>query len=96
LALCGDAGVGLWLGPVGSGGAVSSTRAAPGSSTTSSSGRREAPSLIGTATARGPVSLTVDTMRIGGVDVRGLARLAPMAGATNAPFRLVARGAGAG
>jgi tRNA-dihydrouridine synthase B len=35
-------------------------------------------------------------MRIGGVDVRGLARLAPMAGATNAPFRLVARECGSG
>jgi tRNA-dihydrouridine synthase B len=33
-------------------------------------------------------------MRIGDVDVRGLARLAPMAGATNAPFRLVARECG--
>jgi nifR3 family TIM-barrel protein len=35
-------------------------------------------------------------MRIGGVDVRGVARLAPMAGATNAPFRLVARECGSG
>jgi nifR3 family TIM-barrel protein len=35
-------------------------------------------------------------MRIGGVEVRGLARLAPMAGATNAPFRLVARECGSG
>jgi tRNA-dihydrouridine synthase B len=35
-------------------------------------------------------------MRIGSVDVRGLARLAPMAGATNAPFRLVARECGSG
>ncbi|HSE96361.1 MAG TPA: tRNA dihydrouridine synthase DusB [Methylomirabilota bacterium] len=35
-------------------------------------------------------------MRIGDVDVRGLARLAPMAGATNAPFRLVARECGSG
>jgi nifR3 family TIM-barrel protein len=35
-------------------------------------------------------------MRISGVDVRGLARLAPMAGATNAPFRLVARECGSG
>jgi nifR3 family TIM-barrel protein len=35
-------------------------------------------------------------VRIGGVDVRGLARLAPMAGATNAPFRLVARECGSG
>jgi tRNA-dihydrouridine synthase B len=41
-------------------------------------------------------SLTIDTMRIGDVDVRGLARLAPMAGATNAPFRLVARECGSG
>ena len=36
------------------------------------------------------------TMRIGNVDIRGLARLAPMAGATNAPFRLVARECGSG
>ncbi len=35
-------------------------------------------------------------MRIGGVEVGGLARLAPMAGATNAPFRLVARECGSG
>jgi tRNA-dihydrouridine synthase B len=35
-------------------------------------------------------------MRIGNVEVRGLARLAPMAGATNAPFRLVARECGSG
>jgi tRNA-dihydrouridine synthase len=35
-------------------------------------------------------------MRIGDVDVRGLARLAPMAGATYAPFRLVARECGCG
>ena len=35
-------------------------------------------------------------MRIGSVEVRGLARLAPMAGATNAPFRLVARECGSG
>jgi tRNA-dihydrouridine synthase B len=35
-------------------------------------------------------------MRIGNVDVAGLARLAPMAGATNAPFRLVARECGSG
>jgi tRNA-dihydrouridine synthase B len=35
-------------------------------------------------------------MRIGSVDVQGLARLAPMAGATNAPFRLVARECGSG
>jgi tRNA-dihydrouridine synthase B len=35
-------------------------------------------------------------MRIGDVDVWGLARLAPMAGATNAPFRLVARECGSG
>ena len=37
---------------------------------------------------------TIGTMRIGDVEVRGLARLAPMAGATNAPFRLVARECG--
>ena len=35
-------------------------------------------------------------MRIGNVGVRGLVRLAPMAGATNAPFRLVARECGSG
>ena len=35
-------------------------------------------------------------MRIGSVEVQGLARLAPMAGATNAPFRLVARECGSG
>jgi nifR3 family TIM-barrel protein len=35
-------------------------------------------------------------MRIGDVHVRGLTRLAPMAGATNAPFRLVARECGSG
>jgi tRNA-dihydrouridine synthase B len=35
-------------------------------------------------------------MRIGDVVVHGLARLAPMAGATNAPFRLVARECGSG
>jgi nifR3 family TIM-barrel protein len=35
-------------------------------------------------------------MRIGAVTVHGLARLAPMAGATNAPFRLVARECGSG
>jgi tRNA-dihydrouridine synthase B len=35
-------------------------------------------------------------MRIGNVEVQGLARLAPMAGATNAPFRLVARECGSG
>jgi nifR3 family TIM-barrel protein len=35
-------------------------------------------------------------MRIGPVDVGGLARLAPMAGATNAPFRLIARACGSG
>jgi tRNA-dihydrouridine synthase B len=35
-------------------------------------------------------------MRIGSVDVGGLARLAPMAGATNGPFRLVARECGSG
>jgi tRNA-dihydrouridine synthase B len=40
--------------------------------------------------------MTIDPMRIGSVDVRGLARLAPMAGATNAPFRLVARECGSG
>jgi len=46
---------------------------------------------------RGPdSSLTIDTMRIGNVDLQGLARLAPMAGATNAPFRLVARECGSG
>src|SRR5215510_1871368 len=39
-------------------------------------------------------SMTIDPMRIGNVDVQGLARLAPMAGATNAPFRLVARECG--
>jgi tRNA-dihydrouridine synthase B len=35
-------------------------------------------------------------MRIAHVEVPGLARLAPMAGATNAPFRLVARECGSG
>ncbi len=35
-------------------------------------------------------------MRIGSVEVPRLARLAPMAGATNAPFRLVARECGSG
>ena len=35
-------------------------------------------------------------MRIGDVEVRGLARLAPMASVTNAPFRLVARECGSG
>jgi nifR3 family TIM-barrel protein len=35
-------------------------------------------------------------MRIGPVEVRGLARLAPMAGVTNAPFRLVALECGSG
>jgi nifR3 family TIM-barrel protein len=35
-------------------------------------------------------------MRIGDVQVPGLARLAPMAGASNAPFRLVARECGSG
>jgi tRNA-dihydrouridine synthase B len=35
-------------------------------------------------------------MHIGSVEVSGLARLAPMAGATNAPFRLVARECGSG
>lgn len=43
-----------------------------------------------------PSSVTIGPMRIGSVDVRGLARLAPMAGATNAPFRLVARECGSG
>ena len=35
-------------------------------------------------------------MKIGAVEVRALTRLAPMAGATNAPFRLVARECGSG
>jgi tRNA-dihydrouridine synthase B len=35
-------------------------------------------------------------MRIGTVEIAALARLAPMAGATNAPFRLVARECGSG
>src|SRR5262245_17209113 len=35
-------------------------------------------------------------MRIGHVNLAGIARLAPMAGATNAPFRLVARECGSG
>lgn len=35
-------------------------------------------------------------MRIGNVDVTGTARLAPMAGISNAPFRLVARECGSG
>jgi tRNA-dihydrouridine synthase B len=35
-------------------------------------------------------------MRIGGVEIEGIARLAPMASVTNAPFRLVARGCGSG
>lgn len=35
-------------------------------------------------------------MRIGDVEVRGIARLAPMAGISNAPFRLVARACGSG
>jgi len=35
-------------------------------------------------------------MRIGGVEITALARLAPMAGITNAPFRLVARECGSG
>jgi len=35
-------------------------------------------------------------MRIGNVEVPGLARLAPMAGVTNAPFRMVARECGSG
>ena len=35
-------------------------------------------------------------MKIGSVDTRGLARLAPMASITNAPFRLVARECGSG
>ena len=43
-----------------------------------------------------PSSETINAMRIGNVEVRGLARLAPMAGATNAPFRLVARECGSG
>ena len=43
-----------------------------------------------------PSSGTINAMRIGSVEVRGLARLAPMAGATNAPFRLVARECGSG
>ncbi len=43
-----------------------------------------------------PSSRTINAMRIGSVEVRGLARLAPMAGATNAPFRLVARECGSG
>jgi tRNA-dihydrouridine synthase B len=41
-------------------------------------------------------SVTIVPMRIGHVEVQGLARLAPMAGATNAPFRLVARECGSG
>ena len=43
-----------------------------------------------------PSSGRIDPMRVGNVDVWGLARLAPMAGATNAPFRLVARECGSG
>src|SRR5215470_3463817 len=35
-------------------------------------------------------------MRIGSVEVSALARLAPMAGITNAPFRLIARECGSG
>ncbi len=35
-------------------------------------------------------------MKIGAVEVGGLARLAPMAGVTNAPFRLIARECGSG
>jgi tRNA-dihydrouridine synthase B len=35
-------------------------------------------------------------MRIGSVDTRRVARLAPMAGVTNAPFRLIARECGSG
>ena len=35
-------------------------------------------------------------MKIGAVEVGGCARLAPMAGATNAPFRLIARECGSG
>jgi nifR3 family TIM-barrel protein len=35
-------------------------------------------------------------VRIGAVEVGGVARLAPMAGATNAPFRLIARECGSG
>ena len=40
--------------------------------------------------------LPSESMRIGSVDIPTLARLAPMAGATNAPFRLVARECGSG
>ena len=36
------------------------------------------------------------SMKIGSVEIRALARLAPMAGITNAPFRLVARECGSG
>src|SRR4029077_17136972 len=35
-------------------------------------------------------------MKIGSVEIRALARLAPMAGITNAPFRLIARECGSG
>ena len=35
-------------------------------------------------------------MRIGPVEVKGIARLAPMAGISNAPFRLVAKECGSG
>jgi len=35
-------------------------------------------------------------MRIGDIEIQGLARLAPMAGISNAPFRLVARECGSG
>src|SRR3989449_11265527 len=35
-------------------------------------------------------------MRIGAVEIRALTRLAPMAGVTNAPFRLIARECGSG
>ncbi|HEV8438632.1 MAG TPA: tRNA dihydrouridine synthase DusB [Methylomirabilota bacterium] len=35
-------------------------------------------------------------MKIGAVEIHALARLAPMAGATNAPFRLIARECGSG
>ena len=35
-------------------------------------------------------------MKIGSVEISALARLAPMAGITNAPFRLIARECGSG
>jgi tRNA-dihydrouridine synthase B len=38
----------------------------------------------------------LDPMKIGSVEIRALARLAPMAGITNAPFRLIARECGSG